>query len=142
MADSKLSDIISTSLSEIKQVVDASTIIGEPINTPSGTVIIPVSKISLGIATGGVDFGAKAESGDVSAKKNSAKFSGGGGTGVTVTPVAFLTVSADGKVNMINVEMPPEAPDIVGAVTGFIEKSPDIVSKFKDIFTKNSEKSE
>ena len=45
-------------------------------------------------------------------------------------------VKADGKVSMINVEMPPEAPDVVGTVTGFIEKSPDIVAKFKDIFAK------
>ena len=131
MAESKISDIIATSLSEIKNLVDANTIIGEPINTPSGTVIIPVSKITMGIATGGVDFGKKDE-----AAKNDDKFSGGGGTGVSVTPVAFLVVKADGKVSMINVEMPPEAPDVVGTVTGFIEKSPDIVAKFKDIFAK------
>lgn len=131
MAESKISEIIATSLSEIKNLVDANTIIGEPINTPSGTVIIPVSKITMGIATGGVDLGKKD---DVSKKDD--KFSGGGGTGVSVTPVAFLVVKADGKVSMINVEMPPEAPDVVGTVTGFIEKSPDIVAKFKDIFAK------
>lgn len=131
MAESKISDIIATSLSEIKNLVDANTIIGEPINTPSGTVIIPVSKITMGIATGGVDFGKKDD-----ALKKDDKFSGGGGTGVSVTPVAFLVVKSDGKVSMINVEMPPEAPDVVGTVTGFIEKSPDIVAKFKDIFAK------
>ncbi len=132
MAESKISDIIATSLSEIKNLIDANTIIGEPINTPSGTVIIPVSKITMGLATGGVDFAAK-NSADV---KKDDKFSGGGGTGVSVTPVAFLVVKSDGKVSMINVEMPPEAPDVVGTVTGFIEKSPDIVAKFKDIFAK------
>ena len=131
MAESKISDIIATSLSEIKNLVDANTIIGEPINTPSGTVIIPVSKITMGIATGGVDLGKKEDS-----LKKDDKFSGGGGTGVSVTPVAFLVVKADGKVSMINVEMPPEAPDVIGTVTGFIEKSPDIVAKFKDIFAK------
>ncbi len=133
MAESKISEIIATSLSEIKNLVDANTIIGEPINTPSGTVIIPVSKITMGLATGGVDFGAKDRA--ETAKKDD-KFSGGGGTGVSVTPVAFLVVKADGKVSMINVEMPPEAPDVVGTVTGFIEKSPDIVAKFKEIFAK------
>ena len=132
MAESKISDIIATSLSEIKNLIDANTIIGEPINTPSGTVIIPVSKITMGLATGGVDFAAKyAET-----RKIDDKFSGGGGTGVSVTPVAFLVVKSDGKVSMIHVEMPPEAPDVVGTVTGFIEKSPDIVAKFKDIFAK------
>jgi sporulation protein YtfJ len=133
MAESKISEIIATSLSEIKNLVDANTIIGEPINTPSGTVIIPVSKITMGLATGGVDFGAKDRT---EAVKKDDKFSGGGGTGVSVTPVAFLVVKSDGKVSMINVEMPPETPDVVGTVTGFIEKSPDIVAKFKDIFAK------
>ncbi|MBE6605969.1 MAG: sporulation protein YtfJ [Ruminococcaceae bacterium] len=135
MAENKLGEIISTSLAEIKKVVEANTIIGEPISTPSGTVIIPVSKVSMGFASGGVDFADKEQS---SAKKL-LTFSGGGGTGVSVTPVAFLVVSSDGKVTMLNVANPPEAPDYIGSVTGLIEKSPDIVAKLKDVFKKDSE---
>lgn len=138
MADNKLGEIIRASLSEIKNLVEANTIIGEPINTPSGTVIIPVSKVSMGFASGGVDFGDDKEK---DTAKKGLTFSGGGGTGVTVTPVAFLVVGADGKVSMMNVLNPAEAPDYIGTITGFIEKSPDIVSKFKDIFKKDSSES-
>ena len=63
MSDNKISEIIETSLSELKNVVDVNTIIGEPINTPQGTTIIPVSKVSLAFASGGLDYG-KAENPD------------------------------------------------------------------------------
>ena len=137
MAESKLGEIIATSLAEIKKVVEANTIIGEPINTPSGTVIIPVSKISMGFASGGVDFAEKEQ--EQASKKKPLTFSGGGGTGVSVTPVSFLVVDADGMVTLLNVANPPETPDYIGTVTDFIEKSPDIVSRFKDIFKKDAE---
>ncbi len=139
MAETKLSDIIATSLSEIKNVVEANTIIGEPINTPQGTTIIPVSKVSIGFASGGVDFGQK---NDPDTKKKPLTFSGGGGTGVSVTPVAFITVASDGKVNMLTIENPPQAPDYIGTVTGFIEKSPELISKFKKLFGKEEDKEE
>ncbi|MBQ7822127.1 MAG: sporulation protein YtfJ [Clostridia bacterium] len=137
MAENKLGEIIATSLAEIKKVVEANTIIGEPINTPSGTVIIPVSKITMGFASGGVDFGDKQA--EENAKKKPLTFSGGGGTGVSVTPVSFLVVSADGKVTMLNVDSPSDTPDYVGTVTNFIEKSPDIVARLKDVFKKSEE---
>ena len=137
MAENKLGEIIATSLAEIKKVVEANTIIGEPINTPSGTVIIPVSKITMGFASGGVDFGDKQA--EQAAKNKPLTFSGGGGTGVSVIPVAFLVASADGKVTMLNVANPPEAPDYIGTVTNFIEKSPDIVARLKDVFKKDEE---
>ena len=95
MAQTKISDIISNSLESIRSVVDANTIIGTPIDTAGGTVIIPVSKISVGFALGGVDFQSKI--------KEDSNFGGGGGTGLTVTPVAFLAIKADGSVEMIPV---------------------------------------
>ncbi len=137
MAENRLGEIISTSLAEIKKVVEANTIIGEPISTPSGTVIIPVSKVTLGFASGGVDFGDKQA--EDNSKKKSLTFSGGGGTGVSVTPVSFLVVGADGKVNMLNVDSNAEAPDYIGTVADLIEKTPDIISRIKDVFKKSEE---
>ena len=55
-ADNKIQEIISASLENIRSMVDANTVVGDPISTPSGTVIIPVSKISMGIASGGLDY--------------------------------------------------------------------------------------
>ena len=73
MNESKLNKIIDTSLGNIKQIIDVNTVVGEPITTAGGTVIIPVSKVSLGYASGGVDYygknvkpGVKAEEGDMS----------------------------------------------------------------------------
>lgn len=83
MAETKISDIIQKSLEEIKSIVDANTIIGEMIQTQNGTTILPVSKVSVGLASGGLDYLGK------NAKETKAgqmNFGGGGGTGLTVMP--------------------------------------------------------
>ena len=72
---SKLQDMIRTSLESIRAMVDANTVVGTPIQTPSGTTIIPISKVSVGYASGGLDFSSQ------TAQKN---FGGGGGTGLSV----------------------------------------------------------
>jgi len=156
MADNKLNDIIETSLENIRSIADAGTIIGEPINTNNGTLVIPVSKISLGFASGGVDYLSKDEkdkqsknspassNAQPSQKQNNSGsrnlcFGGGGGTGLTVTPICFLIVKADGNVELLNIANPaavPPAVGIVDSVSSFIEKSPDIISKLKETFKK------
>ena len=60
-SENKLQEIIQSSLENIRSMIDANTVIGNPISTPSGTVIIPVSKISMGFASGGMDFNGKNE---------------------------------------------------------------------------------
>ena len=103
----KLQDMIRTSLESLRAMVDANTVVGTPINTPAGTTIIPISKVSVGYASGGTDFG-KATS-----PKN---FAGGGGTGLSVQPVCFLAIAR---------------------VADLVEKTPDILSRIKAIFKKN-----
>lgn len=132
-SENKLQDIIQTSLQNLRTLVDSNTIIGDPIQTPSGTTIIPVSKISMGYATGGIDYNGKA----TSAKQN---FGGGGGTGLSITPVGFLTVKADGSVEMVNVTPAPSGT--VEQVADVIERSPEIFAKLKAFFTKNKKKDE
>lgn len=134
MAETPISEIIKSALEGVKQALDANTIIGEPMTVMEHTVIIPISKISCGIATGGSDFGGKTEG----AKKN---FGGGGGTGVTVTPVAFLVVNASGDVKMLNVGensgfASAKVADTIAAVDGIIDKAPDMVSKIAAMFKK------
>lgn len=131
-ADSKIQDIIRSSLENIRSMVDANTVIGNPINTPSGTVIIPVSKISMGFASGGLDFNGKNEE---AVKNRLQNFGGGGGTGLSVVPVGFLVVTADGRVDMINVGMDtPVGP--IEQVADVIERSPEIIEKVKSVFSK------
>ena len=132
-SENKLQDIIQTSLQNLRTLVDSNTIIGDPIQTQSGTTIIPVSKISMGYATGGIDYNGKS----TSAKQN---FGGGGGTGLSITPVGFLTVKADGSVEMVNVTPAPSGT--VEQVADVIERSPEIFAKLKAFFTKNKKKNE
>ncbi len=138
MADSKLNDIIGTSLEKIKALADGETVIGNPITTPDGTTVIPVSKVSMGFASGGIDYsGKKASEGS---KQN---FGGGGGTGITVAPVAFLIISPDGNIQLLPITGaagPAGAVDTVDKVTSFIERSPDILERLKRVFTSGKKK--
>ena len=136
--NNKLGDITKTALESIRSMLDANTIIGEPIKTASGTEIVPISKISVGYASGGVDYANK----DTKATNN---FGGGGGTGITVSPVAFLVVSADGNVNILNIDAPaaasaaPVAPDTISQIVGFIERSPELIDRIKGVLSKKNE---
>ena len=85
MSESKMSDIIKASLDGIKSFTDMETVIGNAINTLSGVTVIPVSKVSIGIATGGVDYSTR----KVSSLQN---FGGGGGTTVFRIPVNASSV--------------------------------------------------
>ena len=129
--DNKLSDIIKTTLENVKGIVESNTVIGEPVNTTNGVVIIPVSKVSLGFASGGLDYASKKEA------DKAKNFGGGGGTGVSVTPMAFLVVKPDGTVELLNMSLPDTVTNKIATVGNLIEKSPDIIEKIKKVFAKD-----
>ena len=135
-AANNLRGSLDSALKSIKELAGTGTVIGDPITTPSGTVIIPVSKVSMGIATGGLDYGKKsAEKAPDGQKRPAGKsFGGGGGTGISVTPVAFLVVGPEGGVEMLSVgaDVPPAGP--VESLASLIEKSPDILSRLRGVF--------
>ena len=134
MAETKVSGIIANALEDIRTVVDANTIIGTPIETNSGTTIIPVSKVSMGIASGGVDYESKKTAGNNN-------FGGGGGSGVSVVPVAFIVVHADGSVELMNVSNPTSKPADVGYnVSSLLERAPEIIEKIKAMLPKKKAK--
>ena len=140
----KLGDITKTSLESIRSMLDANTIIGDPIETASGTCIIPISKISVGYASGGVDY-LKKDAPVSNVKPVYNNFGGGGVTGITLTSVAFLVVTADGNVNILNINAPAAAPapaaptDAVSQVVGFLERSPDLIDRIKGVLSKKNE---
>ena len=131
--ESSVKNILSSSLDQIRTIIDANTVVGNPIHTPSGTVIIPISKVSMGFASGGLDYNGKT----ANTKQN---FGGGGGTGVSVTPVGFLTVSADGKVELITIANP--GGDSVDKIASLVERTPDILEKIKAVFQKKKTEEE
>lgn len=119
--DHPIGNLMDTTMNKIKEMIDVNTIIGEPITAPDGTLIIPVSKVSYGFASGGSDLPTK--------KENKDCFGGGSGAGVTIQPVAFLTVYK-GNVKLIPIEKFDGASDrIVGMI-------PDMIDKVKDVFKK------
>ena len=128
-----LKDTLQNALNGIASNAGANTVIGEPIETMGGTVIIPVSKVMLGNVSAGLDDG---DAKKTDAKANGNKFIGGGGSGVTVSPVAFLVVSADGKVELLNIGEKP-ANDPISSVVNAIERSPELIERFKTVFAKD-----
>lgn len=131
MAEQKFTETLKATLENLKNIVQADTIIGDPITTPAGVTLIPVSKIMVGMATGGVDYIGR-HSKSQSDKANS--FTGCGGTGVTVTPVAFIVIKENGDVSMLNINNPQDAANDLGSnILSILNKSPDIVNKVKDL---------
>ncbi len=119
----KLPGMLESTIQKIKEMIDVNSVIGEPISTPDGVTIIPVSKVSVGFGGAGSDL----------SKKKSAPednpFGGGVGAGVKVTPICFLIVK-DGNVRMIPVAQAANTtadrlvemiPDTLDKITSFID---------------------
>ena len=130
--ENRIPEIIRSSMENIRSMFDANKIVGDPINTPQGTTIIPISKISMGVAASGFDFNPKKE-----AQPRPQNFGGGGGTGLTVNPVGFLIVDADGDVEFMPVSQKGK-PDPVDQIADLVERTPDIIAKIKDLFAKDN----
>lgn len=119
-----INEVLQTTMSKIKEMVDANTVVGEPIVTQDGVTLIPVSRLSFGFATGGSDFG-KTQN----VPKN---FGGGAGAGVNVIPVAFLIVK-DGNVRLL-----PVAPPAKDSVARAVELVPEMFDKVTDYIDKKT----
>ena len=128
--ENRIPEIIRSSMENIRSMFDANKIVGDPINTPQGTTIIPISKISMGVAASGFDYNPKKD-----AQPRPQNFGGGGGTGITVNPVGFLVIDSYGAVDFINVSQKGK-PDPVDQIADLVERTPDIIEKIKNIFSK------
>lgn len=124
--ESSIKQMISNSMQEIRNIMDADTVVGQQIHMDNGVTIIPFSKVSLGFASGGLDIPAKQDK----ARKN---FGGGGGTGVTVNPIGFLVVYPDGKVEMLPIAAPEEASPLE-QIAEILNRAPEVVGKLKSLF--------
>ncbi len=128
--------MIDASLSNIKTMLDANTIIGDPITTESGTTLIPVSKISVGYVSGGLDYNKKKKGEKDQDKTAPANFGGGGGTGISVSPVAFIVINPEGKAEMLNIAASSGPSDAASQIVNLVDRSPEIIEKIKGIFKK------
>ena len=118
-----LPNMLENTIAKIREMVDVNSVVGDPITTPDGVTIIPVSKVSVGFGGGGSDFVSR------NANKQENPFGGGAGGGVKVTPIAFLIIK-DGAVRMLPVATPANTtadrlvemfPDVLDKVSAFID---------------------
>lgn len=120
-----LSAMMETSMDKIRQMVDSNTIVGEPITTPDGVTLIPVSRLSFGFGCGGGDYG-----------KQAPKFGGASTAGVRVEPVAFLVIK-EGVTRVLPVAMPA-----VGTVDRIIDMVPEVMDRVENFIEKRKAEKE
>lgn len=117
-----LPNMMGETIQKIKEMVDVNTVIGDPIQTPDGVTIIPVSKVKVGYAGGGSDFSPK----NYPAAKANA-FGGGSGASVSIMPVAFLIIKGE------SVRMLPVAEPASNSVERLVEMLPELIDQLSAI---------
>lgn len=135
MAEHPIQGLMQTAMENIKEMVDVNTIVGDPVETPDGSVILPISKVGFGFAAGGSEFdsnmGGKGNSnGNTGQADVELPFGGGAGGGVSITPIGFLVVG-NGQVKMLSTEGPNQlyeklidlAPQMYDKISAMIKQN-------------------
>lgn len=117
-----LSELMDTTMSKIHEMVDSNSIVGEPITTPDGVTVIPISRVSFGFGTGGSDYG-----------KTVDKFGGAGAAGVRIEPVSFLIIK-DGVTRVVPVALPA-----VGPIDRVLDMVPEVMDRVESFIAKRKE---
>ncbi len=115
-----VSDGLSASMSKVREMVDANTVVGTPITVNEGTTLIPISKINFALASGGADLASKLAG-------QAGTFGGGAGCGVKITPVAFILIQGE-RVRVLPVDEPANT-----AIERAVEQFPALVDKICDL---------
>ena len=141
MSEYPIEGLMNTAMNSIKEMVDVNTIIGEPIETSNNIVVIPVSKVNFGFASGGSEFNGKVEKKAItknekgeneSKNKYRMPFGGGSGAGVSISPIAFIVVQQNG-VKLLPIEHSSSVDKLLDLV-------PDFVDRINQIIDSKSEK--
>lgn len=113
-----INDLITNAMDKIKTIVDSSTIVGESITAPDGTIIIPISKVTVGFVVGGGEYA------DLSSRRvaNHFPMSGGSSGGMSISPVGFLILQQSGNVEFVNVENKSLYQTILNMVNSLLSK--------------------
>lgn len=125
--ENQISELMNVTMTNLKNMVDVNTIVGEPIVSPDGITLVPVSRVSFGFASGGSEFPVK--------DKENNGFGGGNGAGVKIEPIGFLVVK-EGNVRMLNIAPPAGTP-----VDRILELVPDVLDRVEG-FINSRKKSE
>ncbi|TMU85913.1 sporulation protein YtfJ [Bacillus sp. BHET2] len=142
MSEHPIEGLMTTAMENLKEMIDVNTIIGDPVETPDGSVILTVSKVGFGFAAGGSEFIIDGKSKDDSGKggdggsggsgqstQKQQPFGGGSGGGVSITPIAFLIVSSRG-IKMLHLDESTHLIDrLLDLAPGAIEKIQGMMKK-------------
>ena len=118
-----LNDLMRSTMEKIHEMVDTNTIVSQPITTPDGVTLIPISKVSFGFGSGGADYG----------KVQPKDFGGAAGAGVKIDPVAFLVIK-EGTTRVLPVAVPAST-----TLDRVVEMVPDLMEKVEKYFDKKKE---
>ena len=121
MENHPLGNIMEVTMSKIREMVDVDTVVGNPITTPDGITLIPISTVNFGFASGGSEFPIKENTG----------FGGGNGAGVKITPIGFLVIR-EGNVRMLNISPPAGT-----TVDRLVELIPDVMDRIQTFIDDN-----
>lgn len=121
---------MTTAMQSIKEMVDVNTIVGDAVQAPDGTVIIPISKVSFGFAAGGGDYGEDSDSNNSREDKSDGKFpfAGGSGAGVSINPVAFM-VCGQNHVKLLPVNVNSSVEKILDMVPELVQKANEMINE-------------
>lgn len=141
MEEHPIQGLMQTAMENIKAMVDVNTIVGDPVQTPDGTVILPISKVGFGFAAGGSDYiidnkvivkeSSKEGNGSAKTGKTVLPFGGGSGGGVSIRPIAFLVVSKEG-VHIVPLDSQTHLMERI------IDSAPYMLEKIQSFFTSSS----
>ncbi|MFD1019043.1 GerW family sporulation protein [Thalassobacillus hwangdonensis] len=139
MSEHPIQGLMTTAMDSLKEMIDVNTIVGEAVETPDGSIIIPVSRVGFGFAAGGSEFYPASSNGQGNQGNNSQgqgqggeelPFGGGSGGGVSITPIAFLIVKKTG-VQMIHLN------EQAHLYEKMLDLAPAIIEKIQEMLQNN-----
>lgn len=134
LSEHPIQGLMKTAMENIKGMIDVNTIVGDPVETPDGSVIMPISKIGVGFAAGGSEFTVTGNPGSKEGQGDSYPFGGGSGGGLSITPIAFLVVGSQG-VNLLSMDRSAHV------VEKLIELIPTLVENIQSSITQGNNSS-
>ena len=126
MDNNPIGELMQTTIDNVRNILKVDTVVGEPIFTPDGITLVPISRISVGFGGGGVEFGSK-KGGDKQ------PYGGGNATGVKIDPIGFLVIK-EGTIRMINV-----TPPASNTVDRLIDLVPEVMDRVDNFIAKQKE---
>lgn len=128
MSEHPIEALMKTAMESIKEMVDVNTVVGDPVETPDGTIIIPISRLTCGFAAGGGEY---TSSGEDEKSGENVPFGGGSGGGISVQPMGFLVVGG-GHVRLLPVDGNKAVIDRI------IDMAPQLASQLQSLFNKST----